>query len=466
MRKPTLLLLLGPAALALLPLTACENDPPNGAGPDLAMDGSVATFDATTSTFDAPAPDASTPDAPPGPFVSVTVDGSRGPKAGVRIVFHDTKGAVIETKLTGADGRAIHTGPTPAMASALLAVGRQPHIVTWTGVEDGDELHVRDEDAEEMVGIYQVTFSSFSDSGANQYFVASPCGTNMSYGTATELPLYGRCAGSQNAVLATARTFSGNVTGHSFKRGNAAVTDGGTGAITLGDWKAPSTLTLSVLNAPGDGSFDARLLEVADGAGFPSRIRTSEGSNVVFSIATGFADAYQTTIAATDATDSRRTIAKRFAPSTSVALDYASLLPAIDDASLDTSNPRRPIVSWTAGSSAGTDGGLVQISFLGSQNKFHYWTFVVPPGSDTVTAPEMPAEAESFLPFAPDSGMESYFRIPEVLFMEADILPSYASFRSRHHELLGLPLGFYDFNLSALRTNGTYRTTRSPAVGM
>ena len=462
MRKPTLFLLLGPAALALLPLTACENDPPDGGGPNPAMDGSVATFDATPSNFDA-----STPDAPAGPLVSVTVDDSRGPKAGVRVVFHDANGAVIETKLTGADGKATHSGPTPSMASALLAAGRQPHIVTWTGVEDGDDLHVRDEDTEEMAGIYQVTFSSFSDSGAtNQYFVASPCGTNMSYGTATELPLYRHCAGPQNAVLATGRTFSGTVTGHSFKKGNAAVTDGGTGAITLGDWKAPSTLMLNVKNDPADGSFDARLLEVADGAGFASRLRYSEGSLFTFSIATGFADAYQASIAATDATDSRRTIAKRFAPSTSVELDYAGLLPAIDEASLDTSNPRRPVVSWTAGSSAGTDGGMVQLSFLGSQNTFHYWTFIVPPGSNAVTAPEMPAEADSFLPSAPDSGMETYFRIPEVLFLEADILPSYASFRSRHHELLGLPLGFYDFNLPALRTNGTCRTTRSPAVGM
>lgn len=461
MRKPTLLLLLGPAALALLPLTACENDSPGGAGPNLSMDGSVATFDATTSPFDA-----TTPDAPAGPSVSVTVDDSRGPKAGVRIVFHDANGAVIETKLTGADGKATHTGPTPSMASALLAAGQQPHIVTWTGVEDGDELHVRDEDTEEMIGIYQVTFSSFEDSGANQYFVASPCGTNMSYGTATELPLYRRCAGSQNAVLATGRRFSGNVTGHSFKKGNATVSDGGTGAITLGDWKAPSTLMVNVENDPADGSFDARLLEVADGAGFASRLRTAEGSHFTFSIATGFADAYQASIAATDATDSLRTIAKRFAPSASVTLDYAGLLPSIDDASLDTSNPRRPVVSWTAGSSAGTDGGLVQLSFLGSQNTFRYWTLIVPPGSNTVTAPEMPAEADSFLPFAPDSGMESYFRVPEVLFLEADFLPSYASFRSRHHELLGLPRGFYDFNLPALPTNGTCRTTRSPAIGM
>ncbi|HVH46592.1 MAG TPA: hypothetical protein VM925_29830 [Labilithrix sp.] len=446
---------------------ACENDSGVG-GPSFSFDASLADFNApppNDGSTPTPSVDAA-PDAPVVPAVSVTVTGAGGPKSGVRIVFHDAAGAVIETKLTGNDGKATHVGTDAGMASALLATGSQRHIVTWTGVETGDDLQVRDGDSNEDVGLYNVSLSSlFVDSGASIYWVEGPCGGNSTYGTAAELPLRRGCTRAQNAVLATARTFSSTVTGHAFKKGNPGVTDGGTASITVGDWKEPSTLGLTIANLPVETSFDSHLLEIADGAGFSNSTGDTNGSNVTFKTATGFADAYQASIRFGDFGGSEQSITRRFAPAATVELDYAGLLPSITDASLDTAAPRRPVISWSTDSTAGTDGGLVQFSFSGPEDANYLWTLVVPPGSKTVTAPAMPAEAESFLPFDPDSGGESWFGVPEILFVEADVLPSYAFFRRQQGTLLGLTeSGFGAYSLPALPLDGTYKTTSWTAI--
>lgn len=457
--------LFAPTILGLLALAACESDSPGGP-PGPTFDAGLSDWSAPPPTFDAgPTPDAR-PDAPVVPSVSVTVTGPAGPKPGVRVVFHDATGAVIGTKLTGNDGKATQTGATPSMASALLENGSQHRIVTWTGVEDGDDLQVRAEGSDEQVGMYNVTFASTPDGGASIYDVASPCGDNSSYGTATELPLYGYCARPKNAVLATARMFSGTIVGHAFKKGNANVTDGGTGAITVDDWKAPSSLMMTVANVPGEDWFDSELLEIADGAGFRNRWARWEGSTVAYPTATGFADAYQGTFSFREG-ESERGITKRVAPTaTSIAFDYADLLPLITDAQLDGSNPRRPVVSWTAASStAGADGGLVHFFFDGSDDASYAWTFVVPPSATTITAPAMPPEAESFLPPAPDSGVDARFSVPKIVLLEADVLAGYSAFRGQQGVLVDAETtGFGPTRLPALPANGTYRTTAWFAV--
>ncbi len=453
MRK--LLFLFTPVTLAFFTLMACESDSPGG-GPTPSLDSGLP--DAPPSTDGGQQADA-TPDA--APSVSVTVTGGAGPKAGVRVVFHDANGAVMETKLTGNDGKATHTGATPSMVSALVVNGRDHQIVTWTGVELGDDLQLGATGSEESLGMYSVTFSGQPD-GASIIDVEGPCGSNFSYGTATELPMYGYCSRAQNAVLATARTYSGKILGHAFKKGNAAISDGGTGSIVVGDWTEPSSLALSVDNVPVDTSYNADLLEVADGAGFRNTRAEWGDFSVTYPTATGFAEAYQASVMF-GGSGAERAITKRMAPGPKVSFDYDDLLPRIEDATVVTTDPRRPVASWTtSASTAGTDGGLVRLSFSGPDDSGTYaWTFVVPPGATTVTAPAMPVEAESFLPPAVDSGVEASFGVPKVLLLEADVLSGYAAFRRQQGALLGsdLMFGFGAISLPVLPTNGTYRTT-------
>jgi hypothetical protein len=453
MRK---LLFLVPPTLALtaFALVACEDDT-GGVSPDFSFEAGLP--DTSSPAFDAgPAPNVdAAPDAPAVPTVSVTVTDFTGPKAGVRVVFHDATGAVIETKLTGSDGKAIHTGTTPAMASALLENDHSRRIMTWTGVENGDDLQVREDGGEaafEHVGSYDVTMQPF-DGGVSRYRVQGSCGEDRPYGTTTSLQLYRHCSRPKSSVLATAELWGTGVIGHAFKKGVASVADGGTLVVTTDAWQVPTDLALTVEHLPAQESFNAELLEISEGTGFDNGSTAYANNTVTFKTATGFAEALQTSVWFS----ANRRITKRFAPAATASVDYDTLLPPISNANVAHENPLRPVVSWDPINVA--DGGVVRFWFSKGDDGFDYeWRFVVAPGSKEVTAPAMPDEAAQFLPFPADAGTASSFGWPEVLFVEADVLPGYTAFRRQQGTFIGLDTNLRG-ELPALPINGTFRTT-------
>lgn len=461
MRK--LVLALAPSTLALVVLMACE-DSGGGGGPTLDIDSGSPNFDGSTA-FDGSVPDAA-PDAPVVPAVTVSVTGKAGPKAGVRVIFHAADGAVIETKLTGADGKATHTGSDSTVVSALVEQDGDRQIMTWTGVEVGDDLllrDARDENGEESSsGRYNITLDSFSDSGADKYLVEGPCpGTDESYGTGASLNLYPGCTRTKNSVLGKATTFNGNVTGFAFTKGIDGITDGGTGAVVLGPWKGAGLFNLTVANPPGDTYTQERLLEISDGKGFDFNGGDSEdGESFEWKYPVGFAEAHQLSYFVEQGS-AARTIVKRVpATAASAAIDFATALPRIDGGSIDAATPRRPIVSWeTDGAMSAADGGLVRIRFL-ADGGFVTWTFVVPSGGTSVTAPAMPPEADAFLPFVPDSGEGPNFDAPQIAFIEADVLPNYAFFRRQQGSVIDvLNSNIGSFTFPVMPADGTYRST-------
>jgi hypothetical protein len=158
-------------------------------------------------------------------------------------------------------------------------------------------------------------------------------------------------------------------------------------------------------------------------------------------------------------TGSRQVIAKRVAPADAIAFDASQVLPAITGATVTGDNARRPVLGWTSTSTASADGGLVRVRFFGSEDASYAWTIIVPPGTTTATAPAMPAEADSFLPSLTDAGAATVFFDPEVAFVEAEPLPSYAAFRRVQGTLLGVQTSLGAITLPAMPTNGTYRAT-------
>lgn len=456
---------LAPATLALVVLMACE-DTTNPAGIDLVLDSGGGGFDANTPPFDGATPsDASVPDAPPAnPTVRVTVTGQAGAKAGVDVVFHSATGAVLEAKQTGADGTATHMGADAVMVTALLATGNHRDLVTWTGVEVGDDLKLRDwnDGSYDDVGEYNVTLlSDFADAGASRYNVDGPCGGSFTYGTGAVLSLRSDCSRAKNAVRVEAQDGNFNLVGYAFKKGNDGITDGGTAQVNIDGWKAPATLTLNVANVPASTYVPSQLFEIADGAGFLNftSSTTDEFATINYKIADGFADAYQASIGA-GSNRSNRTITKHVPTAAAIDFDYATFLPAITDATIDVTDPRRAVLSWTSDSMAAAKGGLAQFHFDGPDDANYSWTIVVPPGATTVTAPEIPAALESFLPYAADSGMQSSVSDPELLFVDATIIPNYAVFRREQGTLLqygGGSIGTYSF--PAVPFDGTYKTS-------
>ncbi|MCW5833324.1 MAG: hypothetical protein KIS78_13060 [Labilithrix sp.] len=458
MRRVTLVF--GPFVLLAGAVFACEDDSGAPSSPSFLLDGSTPTFDGSQTPFDGAAPDAE-PDAPVvQPSVSVTVVGEAGPEAGVRVVFHGADGAVLETKLTGADGKATRSdGATPAMASALLSKPGHRQIVTWTGVEEGDQLVVRDAEwnEERFIGELTVTLPGpFSDAGATNYEVRAGNCQGYTEGQTVTFNLLSYCYGeAKGSVLVRARDGEGDLVGHSFSKGNALPTDGGAVAVATGAWRVPTSVSLSVTGVPAGVFGERELLEVAGGHGYRAGYAEGLEGQATFATATSFADALQANAFLYANGSGKRAIAKRVAPAAAITLDATQLLPPITSAEVSGTDARRPVLRWTTDGAAAADGGLVRTHFYAPDETYSVWTFVVPPGSESVTAPAMPAEAESFLPEAGDAGPVA-FGSPTIVFIEADTLPSYTAFRRLQGSIADAELPFAGYSLPALPANGTY----------
>jgi hypothetical protein len=452
---------LGPVVLLAGAVFACEDDPSNLGGPSFGLDaGPQPALDSGSQPFDG-----SSPDAPVGPpKVTVSIRSAEGaPKANVLVVFHDATGAVLETKVTGADGKASSTGVLPSMASALVESGFRRNIVTWTGVENGDELVLRDVavQSEDVLGQVNVTLPGPFQNSTQYDYAAAGC-SNGSDSTTATIYLFPYCARSPSSILATGRNVDGQIVGHSFKKGNAVPTDGGAVDVATGAWKPPSNVVLTVDNIAQNFA-SAELIEVADGYGYRNDFAQGLEGTRTFTIADGFADALQANLYLSgEPLGVRQIIAKRVAPTGSLTIDAAQALPAITSVDVTGADSQRPVVSWSA-TTGSFDGGLIRMWYYGAEEANYHWTFVVPPGSSSVTAPALPAEAASFLPTKDDAGATAVFRDPQVLFLEADVLPSYAQFRTQQGAIVDLdqPL---DSSFPVVPVNGTFRASTYAVV--
>ena len=444
MRRTVLLLVPIVAACAL---SACESD---------SSSGSPGTFTVEAGSFDAAASDAPAPDAEPPKPAGVTVSVTRTglPAAGVSVVFHDAAGAVLQVVATGADGKATSTGTAPAIASALLggrgAVTRR-HVVTWVDVKAGDVLSTIDFADPTVIAQYDVSFASFADGGPVMYSAMS--GACRGAGDSPMvLPLSRGCMKATNSVLAFATNAVGSPVAVAYKKGIAApAADGGLG-VTLDAWLTPSTLTVSVTNAPG-GPIDALLAEFAGGATYVGLTRTFVGGETTLPLAPGFAEALQASVRVPNATgDGGRQLIKRIPPGAAVAFDLATALPPILTGTNDKSNLARPIIAWTSESPlSGSDGGNITLGWS-NQEQEGGWTFIVPPSATSVKAPALPPEAATWLPtstsFTQTAGL--------IVFADVDSVPSYDVFRKGAGQAL---IGPDQLTGALLPQNGTLRTS-------
>lgn len=409
---------------------------------------------------DAAPPTDAAPDVVVTPAVSVTVTSLTGPKQGVRVIFNDAQGAVIESKTTGADGKATHEGTNAVTVSALLVTegdGVKQHIVTWTGVEVGDNLKLVDPGKSEERGMYSVTLPSAID-GTFQYSVTSPCSNAQPYGLTAMLGNWTDCARPTNSVLAYSRSNgeNGDVHNFSFKKGNT-VPATGEAAVATGAWAVGTQVSIGIDNIPEDPTYDIDVdfLQVSENFGFRANQLESE-TPFTFITATGFADGHQGTgyFRSYEDYGKRRTLSKRVAPGTAIALDTAQLLPEVGNADIDASTLARPVLSWEGDTSA-TDGGIVRMRYR-NETAFNYWTVIVRPGATSVTMPVLPDDATAFLP--DDAGA---LDTPDVIFFESDLLPTYKEFRNQQGAIVGLFEEDLDSNyqVPALPSNGSLRAT-------
>jgi hypothetical protein len=476
MRKAILCLV---PAIATLILFACDDTSSMGGGGSFTFDGGQFDRIAPEIPDAAVLPDGAVADADAEAIVlpvTVIVTANLKPEAGVVVVWHDANGAVLSTTTTDATGKAVSTGATPAMASALLGTELgDTQVVTWTGVAAGDILRTNDITGNNAgtVSTYSVTVPAPAPNvtGAVDWTArtgACSSTTSQNFANPVDVALSPECATSPGAVLAYSHddTFT-TINGFSYMKNLFPVMDGGTVNATTGAWAPPATANLNVANLPANQSVQGFLSEIASSVSFRNQDAPYVDSTslpATFNIATGFADAMQFGIRYTPSGGNfaaELVIGKRAAPSTSLAVDFADALPTLTDASVDSTDGVRPTISWTSASPlTGTDGGSASVTwYVSGTEATHGWTVIVGPSATNVRLPALPTAAAAWAPPDPDAAITS-FDSPRVIFAESDLLPSYKELRA----IAGFVIPLANFTgdpltAAALPTNGKLRLT-------
>lgn len=461
MRNLRLLALLAPVLLSPL---ACEDSSSSSGG----------TFNPEAGPgFEAgPLPDAEPLDAgldaiAPATGVNVTVVKGTAPQKDVRVILHDSAGAVIGDVKTDAAGKVV-IATAPSMVTVLgtrfISDAILPQLVptTFQGVTDGDNLLVDISDVSSggtPAGEYSVSFAApFGGTSVDYLASVGNCvSTTTQPATPLLLPVDASCVSAQNSVLASARDANQIDLAFGFAKNLAKP---GATPLAVGplSFTARGLTKVTAANIPVGGSRYGELLAISNGASFFSTITGGalDAGDLTFATATGFAEAYQasvTTQVFTTGTN-RRTLIRREATtapaSATLAFDFASALPSITNVVVDRMNVARPKVTLSSSAPfASADGAVVALGWFPSDGPDARWTFIVPPTTTTITVPALPADASAYTP----NGTSN---VPELAFVESSLLPGYA-------ELKKLPISAGELNLAdtsmPLPLAGTVRIT-------
>lgn len=444
---------------------ACEDDPSGSPGTQFPEAGA---FDASRPELDSSLPDAGPgPDAagPPKPVTVYVTSITGAAVADVTVVFHDATGAVLETKKTDTFGNAT-SAVNPAIAMATVAFGQafsDGELLTWTGVQGGDVLPV--------VAPARNTFARFDITIPGQF--TGDGGPTVSYdayiggcrGSSTipnePITVYvdPYCYRGMGAVLVSGSNSAAEIVAHALKRPVTPATDGGTVAVTTDAWKSPpAAVTVSVTNTT-DNSGRGWFQQIANQTVFPQD-KPLNGTQTSFRAASGpFVDAYNAAVVFENGL-SLRTIGKRVAPAATIALDAAQLPPALTDGTVDSTSPKRPKITWT-GNMGPMKGGVARATWFDpSHESTTHWSFVVPANNaanGSVTAPALPPELDGAVPNA-DGGGTTWETAPEVIFVDSDLLPDYATWRKIQGVIVPFSLaGNGGVEQAVLPQNGSYR---------
>ncbi len=450
----------GPLVVAAFAF-ACENDPSGGPGGDFRLD--AGAFDATQPTDDAARPDARQPDAPqPVTVVVSSLTGVGQPD--VTVVFHDESGAVLETKKTGTDGKAASAvSPEIAMATVVFGEGtRRRELLTWTGVQGGDVLPAVVPAGDTLAEVQITIPGQFTGAGGPTFNYYAQVGDCEYYSTIANEPIRvfvePYCYTGAGAVLVAGSNTNDIIVAHAVKKPVALATDGGVTEITTDTWMVPTTdVTVSLTNssAPGRAFFH----QIANETAFGQRADVpGDPKEVTFKAAGSFADAYNAAVVF-ESGASARSVGKRVAPASTIAIDGAQIPPALTGGTVSAIGSR-PKLEWT-GNMGAMKGGLVRATWFDrSTEGTTAWSVIVPANNaaaGSVTAPALPASLEGTLPLA-DGGGSTWDTDAEVVFVDSDLVPDYAAWRRMQATLVPpTRVGFAE--RIVLPQNGSFRVS-------
>jgi hypothetical protein len=434
MRHLRLLALVAPALL--FPIIACEDS--SGTSGGVFNPEAGPGFEAGPTPDAGPLPDGAVPDTSPVLGVTVTVFDVSTPKKDVRVIFHDASGLVTGQALTDIAGK-VTVAIAPSMVTVLQKdASQRPANVSFAGVADGDNLKVVNGGLNGPVGAYSVTFTGGAViANASNFFVqaGNGCfgGTDAVDGTAN-VPLFSDCIGPNDSVLATASN-GGPVLGFGFAKNVPAPIAAATVPVGPLAFTASGTTNVKATNLPSAAgvSSGATLSAISGGQGFGLSYYTGTvgGAGLDFATPTGFADAYQTAVKATDVSINyaetalvRREATTAPASATLAAFDFSTALPFITNVTASQAVPARPDITMTSANAAAlatSDAAVVKISWFASLDTSGSWTVMVPPSTTSFKFPALPADATAFEPLA------AGFAVETVTFFDASQLPNYGA---------------------------------------
>jgi len=450
-KRGALLAGIGCGVAGAIALSACSSDPSTAASvptPEIkapSFDASASGFDSSAAVEDAaPVDDDSSVQLDGGsPPAVITVFENNAPAPSKKVIFHHSDGTVIETLTTDSKGQVSREAEDGLMVTVVDGAA----LTTFVGVKPNDKLVVSDEPS--AGGTYPVSAT----------FTAAPGGTTKLYTVRA-----GNCFGSNGATTVTlsanpncVNPFDGTVpvivsnlpgNGGSAPPAWTLIANSPLAAAGMttsvdftklvnGGWNTTfDTVTASIANAPMSGGYDFWRSGVAGGVafgrGYVTPSYTGNTAKIVdANVPHGF-DAQQLDVVSATVNNSVSpqalaisVIAKRI-NSTVLTADASTLLPQITGTLTDTSTTGRPRVTWSAAASlASTDGGYVRLYWNGIGKILPRWTFVVPPGSSEVKAPELPKDLAAN---APPVG--AVFYPPQVVFVESDQIANYDALRA------------------------------------
>lgn len=418
-----------------------------GAGdddPDL-VDGSPADAAAAGDAITA-ADAARLTDAPTGlVVVRVFTDGIA--VAGVPTVLQTGAGAVLAEALTDASGEASYEDPPEgAMITILQQAASTPHFHTQTivGVQAGDviQLGAPAEPAEPTLDVrvdYPGPFTGadiyLADLGCDTFGVADPDFImTRSVGTS--------CLGSDDDydVLALARQGTTPIAYATVR--DVPVSDPGPTALVLPAWTPAESRVMTFANLAGEiTDTDVSLRPVLDHL---TRWPLLSTGDTFTAPAAALVDGwYVLASARAFAGGDARTWAWRQVLSTKTAtpyaLDFDDFGPRFDTLDLDTSDPLRPVVTWTSSAPTSTYGAVVLVAtwtdLATAPDASHRWTIVMPPGTETATFPILPDSAAAFRPSA-----TAAYQYLQIFAFWYEGQPDYTAYRNEQPFALGTPL--------------------------
>ena len=249
-------------------------------------------------------------------------------------------------------------------------------------------------------------------------------------------PLLVQAVGGQDAGYATL--------GYLYSNGNTLPADGGVAHVSpTGTWSTGNgSQDIVVTNAPTSvGNGATTFSQIANGVpDYFSDYATGDGT-YTFAWQPGYPTSLQSeSVVSVSSNDYSNlavsSIATRTPPpaglDASTTLDLSTLLPLIDSATVDSSQPGRPSVAWTseAGSLASADGAIAILGWTSygdaGRTITESWTIVGPPTVTSMQAPILPASLGGSAP-APDAS----FAVPAVIVVEGTFLSGYAELRAQ-----------------------------------